>query len=177
MVSLKTWFNLKDTLSQEVCNGAEELQMLHPFPPVICFYTTAVPVLCSQLTHPEMLLVMEICTELVQSGLCFWWQYPLLLCHSQRRWVNPCVYSTGTSCSTHRNQKWQIYILFQFSIEGYTTETSWGFWRGKDILKKTPNHHVEPKLEKQLHHVADTVHGSTKHSHSIWSCTSTPPSY
>lgn len=37
--------------------------MLHPFPPVICFHTTAVPVLCSQL------LVIEVCTELVQSGL------------------------------------------------------------------------------------------------------------
>lgn len=125
----KTWSNLKHTLSQEVCNRAEELQMLHPFPPVICFHTTAASVHCSQLTHPEMLLVMEVCTELVQSGLCFWWQYSLLPCHSWRRWAYPCLYSTGTSCSTHRNQKWQIFcILFQFSIEGLHHMNILGFF-------------------------------------------------
>lgn len=115
----KAWSNLERTLSQEVCNRAEELQMLPPFPHVLCLHTSAVPVLCSQPTHPETLLVMEVCTELVQSRLCFWWQYPLLLCRSQRWRVYPCLYSTGTSFSIHRNQKWQIFcILFQFSVEG-----------------------------------------------------------
>lgn len=115
----KAWSNLEHTLSQEVCNRAEELQMLPPFPHVLCLYTSAVPVLCSQPAHPETLLVMEVCTELVQSRLCIWWQYPLLLCRSQRWQVYPCLYSAGTSFSIHRNQKWQIFcILFQFSVEG-----------------------------------------------------------
>lgn len=45
--------------------------MFHPFRPVICFHRTAVPVLCYQLTQPEMLLVMELFIELEQSGLFF----------------------------------------------------------------------------------------------------------
>lgn len=42
----KTWSDLKHTLSQEICNRAEELQM-YPFPPVICLHMTAVPALSS----------------------------------------------------------------------------------------------------------------------------------